>query len=579
MSRHRVIALLLFALPMIAGISLVVNQMEARPRQMAERYEMLEVDGTTRKFFLYLPTTNKDSARPLVIVLHPAGSSGRAMMALTDLNRTAEREGFIMIYPDSAAYTWDDGRSDAGMPPQINAVDDVGFIDALIDHAVTTYNADPAQVHLIGYREGGSMAHRLGCTLSDKVNSVMTVAAALWAYQQTICPFNITPTRTLMLYGDNDPVSGVNAQMIASPLDESRPFQNIGMMQTHNFWTGLNNCDADRVTGGGLLHTPDCAGDSTVTSYVMSGVAAIWPRINENFTLNQVGIDAAEISAAFINNNPDWLDVFAVPVQGEGRTRTYTLYVPAMYRADRATPLVLMLHLRPGSGSSFGYVTDMNLLADQHGFIVVYPDAINTDTGWYYFKGYEVRGAYPHDDSVFLTTLVDDLSRDLNIDHDRLYVAGMSNGGYMTQRLICDAPETFAAAAVISAAGFDGLETACANKPATPLLFMHGTADSDIAWTGEFGRDSVPQNMAFWADHNGCSLAYDLAHLDEVSDGPLEVYDYPGCEKPLELYAFPGGGHNWPGLPGRMVADFTGKVSTEINASEVIWDFFQNYQR
>lgn len=150
----------------------------------------------------------------------------------------------------------------------------------------------------------------------------------------------------------------------------------------------------------------------------------------------------------------------------------------------------------------------------------------------------------------------------------------------MTQRLICDLPETFAAAAVVSATGFNGIDDVCAGKSATPLLFMHGTADTDIEWAGGRYVSSVPDNLAFWAAHNGCDSVYDLSHLNaETPGGSIEVYEYPGCEAALRFYAIPGGGHNWPGLTGRMVADFTGEVNMDLDASATIWAFFTQHHR
>src|SRR5690349_18743224 len=99
--------------------------------EAAPVFNTLEHDGHTRTYTLHSPANLEgDEKRPLVIVLHPASSSGKAMQAITDFDTDADANNFFVVYPDSLESIWDDYRS-LGME-DIEPVDDVGFLQALI---------------------------------------------------------------------------------------------------------------------------------------------------------------------------------------------------------------------------------------------------------------------------------------------------------------------------------------------------------------------------------------------------------------------------------------------------------------
>src|SRR3990167_7281010 len=113
------------------------------------------------------PSHNRTSPAPLVIVLHGGGGTAERMVRLTNggLNRTADREGFLVVYPNGIDKHWNDGRGadETGWRPQGETVADVGFGSALIEDRVQRQNADPPRVYVTGVSNGGQMAHRLAC--------------------------------------------------------------------------------------------------------------------------------------------------------------------------------------------------------------------------------------------------------------------------------------------------------------------------------------------------------------------------------------------------------------------------------
>lgn len=267
----------------------------------------------------------------------------------------------------------------------------------------------------------------------------------------------------------------------------------------------------------------------------------------------------------------------------EGLERSYLLHVPDK---TEPMPLVLVLHGRSQTADQMMRLTDFNRLADEHGFITLYPNGIQQE--WNYVKGLP---GYPEgqDDTAFLHALIDTLSASYPIDQDRLFVAGFSNGGFMTQRLICSS-DRFAAFASVGAAGFGGMPGLCTGGKPLSLLLIHGTSDAIVPFNGLTQTNSrgaevvvlasVPQTLGFWSDYGGCdanATNRDLAASGKSPETSVVIYEVTGCPEnhDIILYAVVSGGHNWPGVPGLIPDSIGGKVNLDFHASEVIWDFFQ----
>jgi polyhydroxybutyrate depolymerase len=273
--------------------------------------------------------------------------------------------------------------------------------------------------------------------------------------------------------------------------------------------------------------------------------------------------------------------------------------VPSTYNPDQPTPLVVGLHGRFSNGASHASLTDTNEAAEEHGFIALYPDGLSYgppgDYGWNYTRG---AGPYPEqgvDDVAFILSLIDDIAIDLNIDRQRIYVDGMSNGGFMVHRLACDVPTVFAGFASVAGSGFEGLETVCARSEhaPVPMLIIHGTQDNNVLWDGRsqniggrqfYGSIPIIRMLGFWAQYNGCSDEIDTQTLTQQGQSPeteVRIVNVLGCNEgsAVTLYAVVGGGHNWPGTPGRISSAVAGLVNDDIHATDVIWEFFSHFTR
>ena len=270
----------------------------------------------------------------------------------------------------------------------------------------------------------------------------------------------------------------------------------------------------------------------------------------------------------------------------EGTARSYQLYIPASYQRGKPMPLLIVLHGRSGSGLRMSKLTSFNSRAEQFGFIVVYPEGIGK--GWNYLHGIAGFKEQPND-SEFLLKITDEIKSEYGIDAERIYVAGISNGGFMAQRLACYAPDKIAAFASVAAGGYAAMPVDCKNSTPVNILYMHGTADSKVPWNGLGIEDangnqqrvtmSIVNSVKFWASRNQCSPNVNAREIPSQGNSPgtyVKVFSSKKCIENVEvvLYAIIGGGHNWPGVPDIISTSVAGRVNMDIHASDVIWSFF-----
>ena len=263
--------------------------------------------------------------------------------------------------------------------------------------------------------------------------------------------------------------------------------------------------------------------------------------------------------------------------------RSYLVHAPAGKRASEAErPLLIMLHGRLGTGMETERHTHLTAIADREGFVVVYPDGI--DRSWH-DRREEGPAAEQHiDDVAFISTLIDTMVREQNVDPKRVYVAGISNGGMMTFRLACELSEKITAVgAVISALPESG---AAECKPSHPmsLVMFAGTEDPLVPYNGGevtghrgkvLGADTTRQKFA---DLDGCGPPQAPVHYDRIPDDETAVTEiaHVGCQANTEvrLFSIEGGGHTWPGGPQYLSKSRIGRVSRELDMSEELWKFF-----
>lgn len=277
-------------------------------------------------------------------------------------------------------------------------------------------------------------------------------------------------------------------------------------------------------------------------------------------------------------------------LQHGGRERTYRVYRPSK-RVERA-PVLLVLHGGGGSGASLERLTrgEFHAIAEREGVIVVYPDGV--DRHWNDGRALpETAARESVDDVGFIRALIETIARERTIDRTRIYATGISNGGFMSLRLACDAAETFAAVVPVTA----GLSTAigpdCRPARAISVAIVNGTEDPLVPWGGgPVSALGMSNRGEVWstertfrhflaADHCAGSTLSPPADTDATDDTTLVVHTGTGCRDGAEvtLYELRGGGHTWP--RGEVYAHkaLVGRVSTELDATAEIWRFFSRH--
>lgn len=271
-----------------------------------------------------------------------------------------------------------------------------------------------------------------------------------------------------------------------------------------------------------------------------------------------------------------------------GEDRTYYTYAPNIVKSDQSIPMLFALHGGGGTAKTFSdfILGGFDRLAEEHGFIVVYPQGIEKQ--WNDGRGLRsVRTMRENTDDVgFIVEIIEQLSEEYNIDRSRIFTSGISNGGFMSTRLACDRPDIFKGAAIVTASISEAYLPKC--KPSTPIsmIIFNGTEDELVPYDGGhvrvLGRRrgrvlSTDDYVNFWKEKNQCKQFNETIALPDIAeDGTtVSLTSYSDCngDAKVSLYTIHGGGHTWPsGKP--YLPRIAGKVSEDINACDAIWEFF-----
>lgn len=259
----------------------------------------------------------------------------------------------------------------------------------------------------------------------------------------------------------------------------------------------------------------------------------------------------------------------------DGRERTFIAHHP---QGLGPFPLVVALHGRLGSGAQMLRLTALTSLAQQQQFIAVYPDGI--DRSWADGRGTSPASRAGVDDVAFLTALIDDFVAHRGADPSRVYVVGMSNGGFMALTLACRASKRLAGVGAVTASLPASLP--CTFEKPLPVALVMADTDPVVPFAGgelEGGRGTIVgavESFTRFAELNGCRGVEDIVQLADLDPADGTRVERRQCRgrAAVRLDVVRGGGHTWPGgdryLPERMI----GKTSNDLNASEALWSFF-----
>lgn len=276
---------------------------------------------------------------------------------------------------------------------------------------------------------------------------------------------------------------------------------------------------------------------------------------------------------------------FSDKITVDGLERTYTLNLPPDYYDAAGFSLVIALHGGGGSAQQFESTNKLTEKANAAKFIVVYPEGIQSN-GVLKARTWNAGGCCDYavtqniNDVKFISLLIDKLVTTYKINPKKVYATGHSNGGMLAYRLACELSNKIAA---IAPNGCTMVAATCNPSRPVPVLHMHSVLDTNVPYQGGVVNGIGTQGvylppldsvMNAWSQKNTCATIAQVI----VNDNNYKLTKWTGCNgnAAIHYYLTKDGGHGWPGgLPGGPNSDIP---STVINANNLLWDFFQQYQ-
>jgi len=252
-------------------------------------------DGVYRDYILYVPESyTGEEAVPLLLNFHGYGSNAYTQMYYGDFRPIADREGFILVHPDGTKddvgyQHWNVGGWTVG-----STVDDVGFMEALIQFLMSEYTIDSSRIYATGMSNGGYMSYLLACQLSERIAAIASVTGSMTPETYLGCN-PVHPVPVLQIHGTADPVVPYNGNTWSLPVED-----------VMEFWVQENSCspsavvipldDVDFTDGSTveLITYGDCESGTAVKFYRVIGGAHTWPGTNYPSPGTNNDIDASE---------------------------------------------------------------------------------------------------------------------------------------------------------------------------------------------------------------------------------------------------------------------------------------------
>lgn len=293
-----------------------------------------DFDGTTREYIQYVPSSYDGSeAVPLVVALHGLGDN-MSNFSGVGFQYVADTANFIVVYPQALVdqlitgqAAWNSGAGVLGI--SLNSdVDDVGFLNALMDTVSAHYNIDPTRIYSTGFSMGGFMSNRLACELNNRVSAVASVAGTVGG------EFTCDPGQAVRIchfHGTADTQVGYG--MAAGGVQNNNFGSNVDEWIT--FWTTNNGCGNVTLEGSFPNTANDgytvdykefagCSNNSRVVHYRVNGANHVWlAPSNDIFYTTEIwkfflGLSPSDLSLAGVEESEVAnFSIYPNPVQNE----------------------------------------------------------------------------------------------------------------------------------------------------------------------------------------------------------------------------------------------------------------------
>ena len=287
-----------------------------------------------------------------------------------------------------------------------------------------------------------------------------------------------------------------------------------------------------------------------------------------NTFLFTTGASAQVVEPTFCNNqNTEGYQ----RIEDNGVGREYILYPPTLESSDTPSALIINFHGYGDCANAYaediGNLYGLNDLADDEGFLIAYPQAMIREKGDPYWEPGDVGSDISINDVLFARRLVSDVASKVQIDIEKTFAVGFSNGGMMAYDLACTAADVFDSVAIMSGVRLDG---ACDDSISKSILHFHGSDDTVIPLDGSGDFPSVYSSIDFWVGQN--QIPEDSGVSSVLNGGEVTRERYIGGREGTEVNLYvintefdKPAGHSW------FSAQIEGKTPNQI-----IWEFFSD---
>ncbi len=247
--------------------------------------------------------------------------------------------------------------------------------------------------------------------------------------------------------------------------------------------------------------------------------------------------------------------------------RQFTIYQSSKIADTEKVPVLLNFHGSGMTAIEHMLYTNTNKLAEDKGFIVVYPQGINNDWNVGFEQDYD-RGSK---DVEFINLLIEKLAKNYPIDTTKVYAIGLSRGGFFVQRLVSEIPEQIAGFASIGAPMPTEVKNRTSSTTPIKALYVHGTADKIVNKNGK--KDaylSHDESIEYWKKRNKVKGNPIIKTIDTEDDGSsVELIDYGT----LKAVTIENGGHTWPNTDPFNVGLPLGNTTQDIDFNTLVYQF------
>lgn len=264
-----------------------------------------------RQYRVHIPPGySSTDTLPVVLTLHGGGGNALQVQGFTQMNQFANQEDFLAVYPEGHTYipsvdgfVWADGR---GTAADANGIDDVGFIDKLLDTLQADYNVDTSMIYVCGFSNGGFMTMRIACDQPE----LFAAAGALGCSMDTSLFTNCSPSKAIpmmIVAGTADPEVPYEGGAMSNP--NVTPI--VPVDSAVQFWVDENNCQTakpkvsvpdtvqDDSSTVELFQYTDCNCRADVRFYKVINGGHTWPGVEIPQIEPQLGETNEDIHASY----------------------------------------------------------------------------------------------------------------------------------------------------------------------------------------------------------------------------------------------------------------------------------------